>query len=265
MMGVYTKEYGKIRAVARSARKAKGKLKGHLELFLDTELMLAQGKNIDTIASSLAVESFSGIKSDLKLLSAAYLIIELADKFTDEEHRDERIFWLLEKSLVFLNDLAEKHTPNPSLEGNSVGTGFKPVPTTVLLFQIHLLNLAGFSPELNKCVICGKPIKPNKNYFSVLRGGIIGEECFAEDRSARPISVEMIKLLRLFQLGKEDFDVGKYKNKISRHLQTAGKLKIAGELVEGCIFLMNDFMEFSAERKVKGIEFFKKIGIIEKR
>jgi len=40
ILDIYTKDYGKVEAVARSARKVKGKLKGHLELFLDTELIL---------------------------------------------------------------------------------------------------------------------------------------------------------------------------------------------------------------------------------
>ena len=81
-LDVYTREYGKMRAVARSARKAGGKLKGHLELFLNVEMMLARGRNIDTIASSVTAENFPRVRSDLKLSSAAYLMIELADKFT---------------------------------------------------------------------------------------------------------------------------------------------------------------------------------------
>ncbi len=254
MMGIYTREYGKIRAVARSARKKKGKLKGHLELFLDVELMLVHGRNIDTIASSLTVKNFSRIRSNLKLLPAAYLMIELADKFTAEGHRDERIFWLLEKTLGFLNDSVP-----------IVGTGLNPVPIIVLLFQIHLLNLTGFTPELNKCVVCGKPIKPNKNYFSVSRGGIVGEECFVKNRDTRPISVEMIKLLRLFQLGKNNFNDEEYQNKINCHFEIIKKLRVDKEVVEKCIFLMNEFIEFSIDGKIKGIEFFIEMGIMKER
>ncbi len=262
MMGVYTREYGKLRVVARSARKKEGKLKGHLELFLDTEMMLARGKNIDTIASSLTVESFSGIKSDLTLLPAAYLMIELVDKLTVEKSQDERIFCLLEGALGFLD---KSPTPNPSQEGNIVGTGLKPVPTIVLLFQIHLLGLTGFAPELNKCVVCGKPVKPNKNYFSVSGGGIVGEECFIKNRDARPISVEMIKLLRLFQLEKNNFNAEEYQNKINCHFEIIKKLRVDKEVVEKCIFLMNEFIEFSIDGKIKGIEFFREMGIMEER
>ena len=251
MIGAYTKEYGKLKAVAKSARKSGGKLKGHLELFLDTELMLASGKNIDTIASSLTVESFSRIRSDLKLSSAAYLMIELTDKFTAEGHRDERIFWLLKKTLVFLDNLVE--------------TRHCLVSTVVLLFQIQLLNLTGFAPELNKCVICGKAIEPGKNYFSISRGGIIGEECFAKDGNARPISVEMIKLLRLFQLKKNNLDAEEYQNELSRHLEIIKKLRVNDKPVKGSIFLTNEFMEFSIDEKIKGIEFFKEMGIMEER
>jgi len=255
MMGAYTKEYGKIRAVARSARKKKGKLKGHLELFLDTEMMLIHGRNIDTIAGSITAENFSRIRSNLKLSSAAYLMIELADKFITEGYRDERIFWLLKKTLGFLDGLAV-----PIAE---TGHCFVSMATAVLLFQIHLLNLTGFSPELNRCVVCGKTIKPRKNYFSVLKGGIVGEECFNKERNMRLISVEMIKLLRLFQLGKNNFDVRAYQNKINRDFQIIKKLRVDKEVVEKCAFLMNEFIEFSIEEKVRGIEFFREMSIMK--
>ena len=106
ILDIYTKDYGKVEAVARSARKAKGKLKGHLELFLWTEMILAHGKSIDTITSSLTIESFFGLRNNLKLSYGAYYILELVDKMTAEEHQDERIFYLLKKSLLFLDELA---------------------------------------------------------------------------------------------------------------------------------------------------------------
>ncbi len=257
-LDVYTRKYGKIRAVARSARKSGGKLKGHLELFLNVEIMLARGRNIDTIASSITAENFSRVRSDLKLSSTAYLMVELADKFTAEGHRDEKIFWLLEKALGFLNRLPAS---------NIVETRQRLVSTamTVLLFQIHLLDLTGFSPELNKCVVCGKAIKPNKNYFSVLKGGIISEECFNENKNGCPISVEVIKLLRLFQLKKNNLNTEEYQNEIDRDFEIIKKLRINNELVSVAVFLMNEFMEFSIGSKIKGIEFFKEMSIMKER
>ena len=253
ILDIYTRDYGKIEAVARSARKAKGKLKGHLEIFLRTELIFAHGRNIDTITSSLTMESFSGLRNNLKLSFAAYYILELVDKMTVKEHQDERIFYLLKKSLLFLNELV------------NVEAGQCPVSTftiLILLFQINLLDLTGFSPELNKCVFCGKLIKPNKNYFSFSMGGVVGKECIqrkdtecpvGHSVSCVPISDNAIKLLRLFQFrGGNTEEYGKHLNK---SLEVIRKLNADEKLISDNVFLMNKFIEFNAERKIKSVEF----------
>jgi len=247
ILDIYTKDYGKVEAVARSARKAKGKLKGHLELFLWTELILAHGKSIDTITSSLTIESFSNLRNNLKLSYGAYYILELVNKMTVEEYQDERIFDLLKKLLLFLNELAT----------HGVETRHCLVSTTVvLLFQINLLDLTGFSPELNNCVFCGKPIKPNKNRFSFSMGGVIGKECVAKDTNSVPVNNNAIKLLRLLQF--RGGDAKEYNEHLDRCFKIIRKLKTDQKLVSDSVFLMNKFIEFNAERKIEGFDFFGK-------
>ncbi|MBU4580343.1 DNA repair protein RecO C-terminal domain-containing protein, partial [Patescibacteria group bacterium] len=70
---------------------------------------------------------------------------------------------------------------------------------SILIFQIQLLNLSGFSPELDKCVVCSKPIKPGENYFSLKLGGVAGKECAFKIPETVLISDNAIKLMRLFQ------------------------------------------------------------------
>ena len=218
----------------------KGKLKGHLELFLDTELILARGKNIDTITSSLTIKSFSNIRNDLELSFGAYYILELVDKMTIEGHRDERIFYLLKKVLLFLD----------------VETRQCLVSTTaILFFQTNLLNLTGFSPELNKCVLCGKPIEPDKNYFSFSMGGVVGSECGLQKSSNVLINDNTIKLLHLFQF--KGGDEKEYNLHLEKSFEILKKLKVDEKLVLNSVFLMNGFIEFNVERKIKGIDFLR--------
>ena len=285
ILDIYTKDYGKIEAVARSARKAKGKLKGHLELFLWTELILARGKSIDTITSSLTIESFSNLRNNLKLSYGAYYILELVDKMTAEGNRDERIFCLLKKSLLFLDKLAsdDKFLITEDVKGLSLRGDSRSNPVTtraelnngiaasfrafekrgtprndnylILLFQINLLDLTGFSPELNKCVFCGKSIKLNKNYFSFSTGGVIGNECVAKDLNSVPANNNAIKLLRLFQF--KGGNIKEYNKHLDKCFGIIGKLKADEKLVLNSIFLMNKFIEFNAERKIKGVDFLR--------
>ena len=253
ILDIWTKDHGKVEAVARSARKVKGKLKGHLELFLDTELIFAKGKNIDTITSSLTVESFSNLKNNLEFSFGAYYILELVDKMTIEGHQDERVFYLLKKALLFLDEIAMVETRHCLVS-----------TTATLLFQINLLNLTGFSPELNKCVFCGKPIKAGKNHFSFSMGGIVGQECILQKEAERPIgrsasraliSDNAIKLLRLFQF--KGGDLREYNSHLNKCFEIIGKLKVEEKLVLDSVFLMNRFIEFNVERKIKGVDFLR--------
>lgn len=250
ILDIYTRDYGKIEAVARSARKAKGKLKGHLELFLDTDLVLAYGKNIDTITSSVTVESFLNLRNNLELSFGAYYILELVDKMTAEGHRDEKVFNLLRRALLFLD----------------VGTRQCLVSTmaakTVLFFQINLLDLTGFSPELNKCIFCRKEIKSGNNHFSFSMGGVVGSRCSLQketkkDNSKVPIDDDAIKLFRLFQFNGGD--VKEYNLHLNKCFEIIKKLKIDEKLVLNSVFLMNRFIEFNIERKIEGVDFLKEV------
>lgn len=246
ILDIYTKDYGKVEAVARSARKVKGKLKGHLELFLDTELILARGKNIDTITSSLTINSFSNLRNNLEISYGAYYILELVDKMTIEGHQDERVFYLLNRVLLFLDKFVDSNVENNyNIEYHLI----------ILFFQVNLLNLTGFSPELNKCVSCSKSINLGKNYFSFSMGGVVGSECTSKDVKSILISDNTIKLLRLFQF--KGGDVDEYNKHLDKYFGIIEKLKVDEKLILSSIFLMNRFIEFNIERKVKGIDFLR--------
>jgi len=277
LLNIYTKDFGKIEAVARSARKAKGKLKGHLELFLLADLILANGRSIDTITSSVAAESFLNLRNNLKISFGAYYIIELADRMTIEGHKDESVFYLLKRSLLFLDGLAEENnslfikTPQPPLSGGQLNdTVINRYYLSILIFQIHILNLSGFSPELDKCVICSKPIKPGENYFSLSRGGVAGKECALQEEAKRPIgrlaslvpiNDNTIKLMRLFQfkgnnkLGNKNSHPDKGGWGVEKCFEIIPKLKADQKLVSDAVLLMNKFIEFNIEKKVKGVDF----------
>lgn len=103
----YTKDFGKIKGLAKAVKKSKAKLKGHLELFVHSHLMLAQGKNTDIITSAETIESFPRLRKDLDSLAAAYYLAELADKLITEPEKDERIWDLLLSSFKKLETFQE--------------------------------------------------------------------------------------------------------------------------------------------------------------
>ncbi len=247
ILNIYTKDYGKIEAVARSARKSKGKLKGHLELFLQTDLIFADGKNLDTITSSMATETFFNLRKNLKLLFSSHFIVELADKITELQYKDIRMFNLLSRTFYFFDELGE--------EDRGINYDLK-LKLGILLYQIHVADLPGFSSHLDKCVFCSKKIVPNDNYFSFSFGGIMDRDCALNDPEAILVSDNMIKIMRFFQFkGRSADDYNLHLNKCFKDLN---KLKIDEKWVSKAIFLMNKFIEFNIDRKIKGIDFLRR-------
>ncbi len=64
-----TKEYGLVKAVAKSVRKPKSKLKGHLQTLNHVNAYLRKGKNLDLITQVESINSFNSIKKMLLIVN----------------------------------------------------------------------------------------------------------------------------------------------------------------------------------------------------
>jgi len=72
-------------------------------------------------------------------------------------------------------------------------------------FELQLLELAGFRPQLFECLGCGQAIQPTVNYFQRARGGVLCPACGADAAGASPISLPALKVLRYMQT--RDYDL----------------------------------------------------------
>lgn len=95
LLTIYTKDFGKIKVLARAVKKSQAKLKGHLELFIHSHLMLAPGRNLDIITSAETIENFPSLRCNLPSLATAYYFTELIDKLIVAPEQDEKIWRLL--------------------------------------------------------------------------------------------------------------------------------------------------------------------------
>ena len=64
-------------------------------------------------------------------------------------------------------------------------------------FDLQLLGLSGFMPELYHCVECGEDLEPDRHRFAAGVGGTLCTECGPADVVVRPLSLSALKLLRL--------------------------------------------------------------------
>lgn len=87
---VFTKEYGKLRLLAKGVRKTASRRGPHLEIFSHVILMIHQGKMMDTITEVTPFPKSNQVRLDLERISVAYFYCELVNLLLPEkqEHRD---------------------------------------------------------------------------------------------------------------------------------------------------------------------------------
>ena len=72
---MFSKTKGLLRAVAKGSKRPKSKLGARVQMFIANELMLLEGKNLDTIAQAQSLNTFSKIRGDLDKLSYSMYIL----------------------------------------------------------------------------------------------------------------------------------------------------------------------------------------------
>ena len=103
LLTIYTKDFGKILVRAKSVRKNQSKLKGHLELFLQSHFLIAPGKNLDIITGAETIERFSELHQGLPCLAAAYYLSEVINKTMAGPEKDIQIWQLILSAFEKLN------------------------------------------------------------------------------------------------------------------------------------------------------------------
>ena len=217
ILTMYTPGLGKIQGVAKGVRRPKSKLSGHLELLTYSQVTLALGHNLDTITGSQSINSFTPLKTDLWLTSYGLYVIELINQFTAEHVVDENLFKLL---LDTLQNLCQ--TNNREL--------------LLRYFELHLLNEAGYRPQLQECVTCHKILEPVANSFCARIGGTLCPTCGANQPFARPISVDALKVLRFIQ---------------RNNYGAVGRLKINLALSRELEEITRSYLKYLLEREVR--------------
>ena len=99
LLTIYTKHYGKIRAIAKGIRKTTSRKAGSLELFNHCVLFLAKGRNLDIITETETINSFRSWRKSLTKVGFAYYFCELVDKLTPDGQPNRNVFELLKDYL----------------------------------------------------------------------------------------------------------------------------------------------------------------------
>jgi DNA repair protein RecO (recombination protein O) len=181
----YSRDVGKIRAVAKGVRRTTSRSAGHLEPFTLSDVMFAVGRELDVVSQADTLEAFRAVREDLVLTTHAYYLAEMVDLLTEDRMENRAVFDVLVDGL---RDL-ESAVSSTDAEARLV----------LIVFQLRLLDALGYRPELRECVTCRVTIEPERNQFSALMGGVLCPGCGPRESTARSVGTSVLKLLRFVQ------------------------------------------------------------------
>ena len=171
---LFTRDHGKVRAVAKGIRKTKSRFGARLEPFTHAAVMVYRGRSLDTITQADILTSFHEVRADYARLTAAAALVEIVEKVTPERERAASTYRLLVHGL----------------EALKAGKGATVVPA----FLVKLLSISGYHPQLSTCAGCGRT-SAGLGGFSPALGGAVCASCRPEDRDALEVSIDLLKLL----------------------------------------------------------------------
>jgi DNA repair protein RecO (recombination protein O) len=221
LLTVFTPERGKVRLIAKGARKPTSRKSGHVELFAHSQFLVAVGRELDIITQAETMEPFLPVRQDLLRTTYAYYLAELADAFTAERDENRPLFELLKDAFGWLCTADD-------------------LPLVARYYELHLLGLAGYQPQLFVCGGCKEPLRPELNYLSAADGGVFCRKCGYDRVGTIELSVNAHKVLRFLQ---------------TRGWETCRLLRLSAASHTEIERAMNHYINYHLERKLRSVDF----------
>jgi len=224
ILTILTDRLGKVRAMARGVRKIKSHLAGSLEPYMIVNLQLYEGKSFYTVTGSAIEEDFPAIHKNLKKSAKAFFVGELVDRFVKEDESVREVFHLLSSVLSVIED-SDRYL-------------------LILAFELKIIELAGFKPELFNCLHCKEKIQAGQNFWDKIEGGVICSNCQNKTHHGQAVLDGTIKLLRFLE--KNSWEETKL-------------LKVSAQIEKETEKILADYIRHILERELKSERFLKMI------
>jgi DNA repair protein RecO (recombination protein O) len=223
-----TADFGKIRGIAKGARRSRKRFVNALEPFSCSRVHFSRRgpDSLALIEGCDILSHFPGIRADLEKTLAASYLIDLTDQFTPEDKKSEASFYLLYNFLQLLEETAL---------------------TEALLrfFEIRLLRISGYDPVLDHCLRCKAPIGQQAAYrFDAAKGGLTCNVCGPCSPDAIPVSLGTIRTLLL---GRE------------MEIDRLGRLLLSGQSADESRRLLAYFIRHILGREPKSVHVLNEI------
>lgn len=178
-----TREFGKVRGLAKGARRPKGPFESALDLLSTCQIVFLRKSSdaLDLLTEAKLQRRFRPRQGELACLYAGYYVAEL------------------------LNDLTDDYDPHPELFDAAQATlaglagGDVPASLLVLRFELAALSLLGHMPSLVDCAECGQSVdRGGRVAFGMLSGGVLCKQCRPGKPQVVSLSPPALQVLMLF-------------------------------------------------------------------
>lgn len=164
---------GKIEVIAKGVRKVRSRKAGHVELFSRSRFVISRVPySWDIVSQAEIVEPHAVLREDLTRGAYARYVVELLDRFFAQDEGGPALFDLLDHVLTWLCQERD-------------------LDLVTRFYEQHLLGLAGFRPELFRCVgehrapasLQPERYKDRPYGLDPERGGALCPECYDNCRT----------------------------------------------------------------------------------
>jgi DNA repair protein RecO (recombination protein O) len=155
LVTLFTRQEGKVRGVARAAKKSKRRFGGALEplTYVRAYYEDRERQELSRLDSCEVIESPLATEVSYPRAVALGHLAELLDELLPDREANDAVFRL---TLAVLS----------SLRGPEIWMA-------VTYFDLWLTRLMGFMPELTECIVCGRPLNGSRAYFHALADGLM--------------------------------------------------------------------------------------------
>lgn len=178
MLSLLTDEYGLITAKARGALRKTSKASAATQQLCYSELTLFGNKGRWTVNEGTVIESFEGIKYDISAFALGCYFAQMTEAVAVEDEPDSELMSLCLNSLYALS-----RNLRPQLQIKAA-------------FEIRLMCLAGYEPDLRFCAGCGNE-NPESPVLLLEQGAICCRSCKTQEMGEGvSLSSDSLKALR---------------------------------------------------------------------
>jgi len=226
----FTKDFGKLKGIAKGARRSRKRFQNALNLFTHIRLIFFEREGMGLVRADGCdiLYTFPKIREDLKKILYANYFLELINEMSTEKEANLNAYDLLLWSLSMLDQAEAKEE-------------------WLRIFEIKILSIFGYRPNIKRCNVCKKALDEFKEisfYFSQEKGGLICERCIGGLNDLSSISLGTLRMIE----------------KVSEmDLEEVKRIKFSSQSLEEVKDILPKFIQYHLGKGLKTLKVLKEI------